>query len=236
MRKLVIGAAALSLALIGGAAGATVYTSDTTLTDFATAGSNFATISNAGAVDPGFASDFASLSAALRVYDGGGLTGLSASNNWLLATFSSAESTVRVFPNIDHLGSGYDGYQYQIWGSNNLTSWDFLFDADTVSGAGEPFTLDTFTGTAPTRVNNVVLGAGGPGGRVGYIADFSFGTAYKYYAFGASTRAIRDGNTDQELSGVTAGAVPEPAAWSLMILGFGALGGMLRSRRRVAFG
>lgn len=30
-------------------------------------------------------------------------------------------------------------------------------------------------------------------------------------------------------------AVPEPATWGLMILGFGGVGAMLRSRRRPAF-
>jgi hypothetical protein len=41
------------------------------------------------------------------------------------------------------------------------------------------------------------------------------------------TRYLVDGraSTDQSL-------VPEPAAWSLMLLGFGALGGALRTRRR----
>ena len=33
---------------------------------------------------------------------------------------------------------------------------------------------------------------------------------------------------------ITLGGVPEPATWAMMILGFGAAGSMLRSRRRVA--
>lgn len=33
---------------------------------------------------------------------------------------------------------------------------------------------------------------------------------------------------------VTAGAVPEPASWALMLGGFGAIGGAMRSRRRAA--
>ena len=32
----------------------------------------------------------------------------------------------------------------------------------------------------------------------------------------------------------TFAAVPEPASWALMIVGFGALGGMVRARRRAA--
>lgn len=42
-----------------------------------------------------------------------------------------------------------------------------------------------------------------------------------------------DNVTFNELSPPNPGAVPEPAAWSLLILGFGGAGAMLRSRRRL---
>ena len=151
--------------------------------------------------------------------------GLSSTNNWIEATFSSPVSTLVVFPNIDHLGSAYDGYQYSIAGSNDGMNWTMLFDATGVNGAGEPFTLGTFAGTAPLIVNNVVGTPGtpgtngsGPGGVVGYEAFFDFGTAYKYYAFGASSFAITSGNADQELSAVGTG----PAAITQPLLGNGA--------------
>lgn len=222
-----------SFALLGAAAGlslpafATSYTQDPNLSHFTAGISNYATFSNFSSGDVG--SPFTPTSAELatngyRVYNGGALTGLSASNNWILATFASGVSSIRIFDNIDHLGAQYDGYQYSIQGSNNLTTWTPLFDALTVTGAGEPFTLGAFTGTAPTSVNNVVNGPNG----VGYEADFSFGSSYKYYAFGASTIAIRQGNVDQELSAVA--AVPEPESYALMLGGLAALG--LASRRR----
>jgi phosphoglycolate phosphatase-like HAD superfamily hydrolase len=40
------------------------------------------------------------------------------------------------------------------------------------------------------------------------------------------------GNTDRALFALTAGPVPEPATWGLMILGFGVVGSALRSRGR----
>jgi hypothetical protein len=227
MLSLLSGLTALA---ISSGAHATVYTSDPTLSDFFS--SNYATLSNftQGDVGSPYTPTNTTLNAGDRVYNGGALTGLSSGNNWILATFANPISTIAVFPNIDHLGAQYDGYQYTIQGSNNLTTWTPLFDATSVVGGSEPFTLGTFTGTAPTLVNNVLTPGAGPNGTVGYIADFSFANAYKYYAFGASTVAFQQGNSDQEFSAV-AGSVPEPSTWAMMILGFFAVGFMAYRRK-----
>ena len=231
--RVLTGLAGLGLLMVASAAQATTYTSDGTLSDF-TGVSNYATLSNysSGDTPAPYTPTAASIATGLRVYGGGSLTGLSTGNNWILATFSAPVASIRVFPNIDHFGLSYDGYQYTIEGSNNGTTWTPLFDALAVSGSSEPFTLGAFTGTAPTTVNNVLTPGAGPGGTVGYIADFSFAGSYKYYAFGASTEAFNSGNTDQELSGVAGFAVPEPGAWALMLVGFGLMGLALRGRRQ----
>jgi hypothetical protein len=207
---------------------AQTYTSDTNIADFTALVTSYATFSKYESIDggcgsPTFIPTAAELaSTGCRVYDGTDTSGsLPAGNNWILATFSGPVSTIVVFPNIDHYGSAYDGYQYQIYGSNDGISWTFLYDATTVNpcsdncvegGGGEPFTLGSTTGTAPTTVNNVLTpqSIGLPAGcsgtstpcAVGYIAQFTFGTAYQYYAFGASTEASNSGNADQELSAV----------------------------------
>jgi PEP-CTERM motif len=149
----------------------------------------------------------------------------------ILATFSSPVSSIRVFSNLDHTGASFDGYQYSIFGSNGNNSWTSLFDATSVSGAGEPFTLTGSTGTAPTTVNNISTGACQPTGCVGYEADFSFNNAYQQYAFGPSTVAIASGNVDQELSGVA--AIPEPKTYAMLLVGLGLIGFTARRKKDI---
>jgi hypothetical protein len=60
--------------------------------------------------------------------------------------------------------------------------------------------------------------------------DFLPGTAggNNFYVFGF---------TDGDLPGFLAqqfGAVPEPATWAMMVMGFGLVGGAMRRRRKVA--
>ena len=59
---------------------------------------------------------------------------------------------------------------------------------------------------------------------------------YNFFATGASTTltfASLTGNAyGPVLDNVAVTAVPEPATWGMMLLGFGAVGGMVRSRRR----
>jgi hypothetical protein len=215
---------------------AQIYLSDSSIANFTGPITNYATFSKysgtTGCATPTFTPDSGELlNTSCRVF-GGTLTGtgLSSSNNWIEAMFPKAVSTIVVFPNIDHFGSAYDGYQYTIAGSNDGANWTVLFDATGVGNSVEPFTLTSFTGTGPLFVNNVLTPQTTPGGglpascsgtatpcQVGYEAFFDFGTAYQYYAFGASTVAVAQGNADQELSAVGTG----PAAITLPLQGNG---------------
>jgi hypothetical protein len=233
----------VALVSAASAAHATIYTTDGNLSDFYTG--TYATFSNylLGDAPPvSYTPTNTTLNTGVRVYDGTltgtGLSTSPAGQNWILASFLSPTSSIRVFPSIDHFptidntAASYDGFQYAIEGSNDGLTWTALFDATSVVGLGEPFTLGTFTGTAPTRVNNV-LTPGGPSTQnsiVGYIADFTFPTAYQFYALGSSTVAIASTNLDQEFSAVGPG-VPEPTTLSLLGAGLIALGFVAWRRR-----
>jgi hypothetical protein len=212
------------------ASASTVYTSDPSLNDF-TSGITYGTFIAAPFGDLGgtvpYTPTTVTVDEGLRVYGGD-------STDPLIVEFSSAVSSIRVFPNIDHFGANYDGYQYTILGSNDGVTFTPLFDALTVTGGGEPFTLGTFAGTAPLTVNNVLTpgGPGPSGGTVGYIADFTFSQAYKFYEFGATTIATAEGNTDQELTAVGTPTVPEPGSVVLVGTSLLLLCAGLRSRRR----
>ncbi len=87
---------------------------------------------------------------------------------------------------------------------------------------GHAFTIDS-TGKVEFRHLDDILVTGGPqtltikgssGGMGAYSGTIAFSTAGRIGGFG--------------------GGIPEPAAWGLMVVGFGGLGGMLRAKRRLA--
>src|SRR5271169_3463054 len=103
--KLTTTFATVALAFAASSVHATTYTQDFTSTDLTAGISNYATFSNFNAGD--VSSPFTPTSTELntlgyRVYSGGFMSGLG--SNYILATFSSAVSAIRVFPNIDHYG------------------------------------------------------------------------------------------------------------------------------------
>ena len=252
MKNLVLILAAGAALAAAGAANATVYTQDTNLADFDTGlvwgtFSNFLTSKPAGPFTP----TPATIATNSRVAGGKTLPGLPTTNNWMLVTFASPTSVIRVIPDMDQYGVATDGYQYTIEGSNDGKTWTSLFDVTKVLGTGPQFTIGAFKGTAPNKVDNIITG-GVKDQAAGYIADFRFKTAYKYYAFGGSTQAFLYGDgkepadraVEPELDGVgttstalKTGAfavVPEPGTWAMMLTGIGALGLLARRRRALA--
>ena len=85
-------------------------------------------------------------------------------------------------------------------------------------------------GFSTSAMNPIDLSFTGTSIHIGYsMKDPSFGN---YFGYGDRTSSVFHYTTTDDPA-----AVPEPASWGLMLGGFGAIGGLMRARRReVSFG
>ena len=125
-----------------------------------------------------------------------------------------------VYPTLDGLA---DGETWQVIGSNTPLS-------DATSGANAPGTVLIASGSSTGPVTLYTNNASSP-----------LSQAYKYYDFislvdplGSKYLTHKVANDAFSIGAISAtAAVPEPASWSLMILGVGGVGAALRRRRRM---
>jgi hypothetical protein len=213
----------------------TVYSQDPTLQDFTDTVTSYAT----------FSTGYQPTTAILLAANYPRVVGNTSSP--INVSFTSPTNTIVAFDNIDHPGYGWDVFQYQILGSTDGTTYTLLFDPQAVNEANNPgansaFTLKTFTGTAPTLLNNTITpGLGSAVGNVGYEEYFTFSNSYSFFRFAPSTLTLTaaGGENETELSAVGIGtpsagiigtATPEPA--SFLFVGAGLAAWLASVRRR----
>jgi hypothetical protein len=182
--------------------------------------------------------------------EAGGVTGIDAANRW-------GENGQR--PNVNFTGDSPDGGAYMVLDAdpgfsgafsqtvNNLTVGQ-EYDLSFYWAGGELYDRTGFqttqlTGTFGTSafatpvVTNSNPGCNGcvlPGDFSGWhLMNFTFvaQTASQTLSFLAAGTPTGNLPPVAFLDGVSLTAVPEPTAWGLMILGFGAAGAMIRRRR-----
>ncbi len=126
--------------------------------------------------------------------------------NWSILSPDSSDGSVRS----DLLSMTFTGFEAR--NPDEGLSFALDFDPDNSNSSDMDFRNILFNNGA---LNNAVLTVG-----------FSDGTSL--------TQTLADGapQTSYLFTGSTAGAVPEPMSWALMITGFAGVGGMMRSRRR----
>lgn len=167
----------------------------------------------------------------------------------LNVSFTVPTANIVVFDNIDHPGYAWDVFHYKIFGSTDNVTFTELFNPISVNEPNVPntnatFTLASFTGTAPTLLNNTITpGLGSSVGDIGYEEYFTFSNIYQYYRFAPSTLTLTTGENETELSAVGIGVpsvpildtvptadtiVPEPASFLLV----GLTGLLFTVRRR----
>jgi len=243
-------ALALSLAAVSAPAHAAViaqFTPDTNASDFkwindgannTGAGGHFFTVSdNASTVAQGVATHFSFLDPSLALLSSisavfkvdATVSATPATNNSGLLTQSGLTGTfsfIYAGPTIDNFnGSGITLFQ-----NSNLLSGVFgnaTIEGSSGSGSANLAAVNggtmTFTSDflSPTR-----LKAG--------TEEFAFNLLSTTPKFGKKTGAALQGFSSNGGGNFSADAVPEPATWGLMIVGFGGLGALARHNRRRA--
>lgn len=165
--------------------------------------------------------------------------GFSQSDAQMSAVLGQTTYTATGWPNVD-IVTAIGSDHYYCAGCNG--SFRLGFGATSVSGGGGVFGVG-FDLVGNTNYDAVVNFADGGASQYTlptspFVQNFAFwgitsdrGIASIY--LGHNGQAATDGNTGiDNLQIGASGAVPEPGAWTLMLAGFGMLGGALRQRRR----
>ena len=142
--------------------------------------------------------------------------------------FSHYDTPVTGFPPASGLTTIYANYAKYTPGQSSTLTFRFT-ELVRFDGA-------FFSGKAPVAYDFYRDGV-----KVGSAGAFGLGNEARYYAsgFAGLVDEVRlSGNTGNWVMDdltYSTGVVPEPGTWALMILGFGATGAAVRSRRRLAF-
>ncbi|MBS0332854.1 MAG: PEPxxWA-CTERM sorting domain-containing protein [Proteobacteria bacterium] len=117
-------------------------------------------------------------------------------------------------------------------GSATLTSEKGLSNFQFYMGSPDDYNTVTFTfvdsSINPITLSGAAIWGGAPAGNgdqsQGFTVSYAFSSQVKSVNFASSANSFEFDKL--------AGAVPEPASWALMILGFGGAGAALRGQRR----
>jgi choice-of-anchor C domain-containing protein len=108
----------------------------------------------------------------------------------------------------------------------------FFLAGNPDGGAGAKVAISSATG-GPTQSNTFLVGGSNTHADMGWLPY-----QYHFKATGTSTTLSFSSATETPfgpaLDNVSVAAVPEPAQWALMLMGFGGLGAAMRRRRAVA--
>ncbi len=166
--------------------------------------------------------------AAPIVYD----VSLPSPSTWTLAGTITTDGTIGALSLADITAFDLTATNSSTTSSCSSGSGCALYGSSAFSGSATQLTWDFGESPQPEAVFNLPTG--------GYIC---FGPSNGDCAFGNQGNVAAysfGGNTAQTYTGVqvigsvaATAAVPEPATWAMMIVGFGAVGGAMRQRKRI---
>jgi hypothetical protein len=136
---------------------------------------------------------------------------------FILQFDQAVKLTSAVFNTFDLYGSAPDNNALIRWG-NTSTAWNGSLSADSLSKA--------FTGSA------ISYGNGSDGSRSLALGSTAIGNIWMISATAADAPKIYDAFKLAGVNASTVAAVPEPATWAMMLVGFAMVGAAARYRRR----
>jgi hypothetical protein len=158
--------------------------------------------------------------------DTGGATGVLVLFNYLDTMPAALDGQIDAFMNVSSTGAPWGGTISFLRTSDLANLLTLTFSGATLAGAG----------------GSGALFGSEPGGSVTYTSDFldftgqtegnfSIGLSSIEPGFGANLWTADSVGTFGSDSGNGGGAIPEPATWAMMIMGFGGVGALMRRRR-----
>jgi len=140
-------------------------------------------------------------------------------------------------PGVTFASNGVNSARYQFFISQDDTLTVSSFTNSAIGNIGV-FTFTSIglyagTGIGGTLLQTGTISARSGGTQTAALDAFTLDTGFYTIAYTGTVKG-RPAGVGSNITFAEASPAPEPASWAMMLVGFGAIGGAMRSRRKVA--